>query len=211
MVSCTRSGSAERKDATVDVSTNQNAPATWTPIDAAALSPQQILQRDHAVAARDAMFRQLFTRLSEAMQTPGPDGAPVGPAGAIGVCHEEAPAIARAIGQEMGVSIGRTSDRLRNPANTAPAWTATLLESRPDQPRFATSTDGSLGMTMPIKLGANCLACHGPTEQIAPPVRQAIAKLYPHDAAVGYAAGDIRGWFWVEVPQVINVAKPGRP
>jgi hypothetical protein len=32
-------------------------------------------------------------------------------------------------------------------------------------------------------------------------VRQALLQRYPEDRAIGYAEGDLRGWFWVEVPK----------
>jgi len=31
-------------------------------------------------------------------------------------------------------------------------------------------------------------------------VREQLSTHYPDDAATGYQAGDLRGWFWVEVP-----------
>ena len=47
---------------------------------------------------------------------------------------------------------------------------------------------------------AACLACHGPAEQIAPDVKELLAREYPSDQATGFQEGDLRGWFWVEVP-----------
>ena len=67
--------------------------------EAAATSddPQQI-----ALAAKDELFKQLSTRLIEAMSNGGP-------AAAIEVCSREAPEIAAVVGKEHGVWIGRTS------------------------------------------------------------------------------------------------------
>ncbi|MEM1451902.1 MAG: hypothetical protein AAF726_11860 [Planctomycetota bacterium] len=31
-------------------------------------------------------------------------------------------------------------------------------------------------------------------------VGKALARAYPDDLATGYTEGDVRGWFWVEVP-----------
>jgi mono/diheme cytochrome c family protein len=53
---------------------------------------------------------------------------------------------------------------------------------------------------MPITISAQCLACHGARDRLAPGVADALAKLYPKDNATGYDDGDLRGWFWVEVP-----------
>ena len=173
---------------------------TWKPIGMGTLTPAQIAQRDRAVAARDAMFGRLFARLGEAMQATNADGSPAGPAGAIGVCKDEPPKIAQAVAHEKGVMIGRTSARLRNPANAAPTWAASLFAEQPAEPRVATNTDGSLGVTLPIQLAANCLACHGSPEQLDPAVKAALAAKYPKDQAIGFKEGDLRGWFWVEVP-----------
>ncbi len=173
---------------------------TWKTIEADALTPMQGAQRDLAVAARDAMFGRLFARLGEAMQAPSADGSPAGAAGAIGVCKEQAPKIAQAVAREKGVMIGRTSEKLRNPANAAPSWAASLLADQPADARLAANTDGSLGVTLPIKLAANCLACHGNPDTMDPAVKAAIAAKYPKDQATGFKEGDLRGWFWVEVP-----------
>ena len=40
-----------------------------------------------------------------------------------------------------------------------------------------------------------CLACHG--QEIAPPVAEKLAELYPGDKATGFEEGDLRGAFVV--------------
>jgi hypothetical protein len=59
-----------------------------------------------------------------------------------------------------------------------------------------------LGALLPIHLKEQCVTCHGPAESIADDVREKLLELYPHDRAVGFKEGDLRGWFWVEVPSV---------
>ena len=59
---------------------------------------------------------------------------------------------------------------------------------------------GELGAFLPIKLAAPCLACHGPADDLDEDVRSALAESYPDDQATGFAEGDLRGWFWIEVP-----------
>jgi len=39
-----------------------------------------------------------------------------------------------------------------------------------------------------------------PTEMIDDEVLAAVTATYPKDQAVGFAEGDLRGWFWVETP-----------
>ena len=146
-----------------------------------------------AVAAKDALFKRLSTRLMEAMGNGGP-------AAAIEICSREAPRLAEEVGKEHAVSIGRTSFKLRNPKNSPPEWARPLIEQRAAEPKFVDLPDGRTGALLPIKLKAQCLACHGPTEQIADEVKSQLAKLYPDDQATGFQEGDLRGWFWVEAP-----------
>ena len=49
-------------------------------------------------------------------------------------------------------------------------------------------------------LKVQCLACHGLKEQISPEVQAQLDRLYPEDQATGFNEGDLRGWFWVNVP-----------
>jgi len=171
----------------------------WTAIDAPR-SASEAGQKSRAEDARAEVFARLVAALGEAMSAPTADGTPAGPVAAIAVCKTEAPLIAQAVAREKGVMIGRTSDRLRNAGNAAPAWAAELLSSRPEGARLSAHTDGSLGVTMPITISAQCIACHGARDRLAPGVAEALAKLYPKDQATGYDDGDLRGWFWVEVP-----------
>lgn len=53
---------------------------------------------------------------------------------------------------------------------------------------------------LPIKLKKACLTCHGPADTIAADVKSKLAELYPTDDATGFSEGDLRGWFWIEVP-----------
>ena len=123
-----------------------------------------------------------------------------GPVNAVEVCRVTAPALASANGS-VGVRLGRASDRLRNPANAAPAWVAPLLAayldgSRPREPHAVALEAGRHGYVEPIGIKPMCLTCHG--EAIPAEVAARIDALYPEDRARGYAVGDLRGVFWVE-------------
>lgn len=171
------------------------APAsTWSAVTREAMTPTQEAQRAKAQAAKDAMFSKLMAALMDAQ------GGPEGPVGAIGVCKQEAPKIAQAISRDSGVMIGRTSVRRRNPMNTAPAWAKSTIESSAAASSFFANSDGSLGVALPIVLADNCLMCHGDPAAMDPALKDVIAKTYPKDQATGFAVGDLRGWFWVEVP-----------
>jgi hypothetical protein len=165
--------------------------AVWTVVPETALTQSQNRQKAIALAAREALFERLMARLTEVVQARGP-------AAAIEICQSEAPILAETVGREKGVRIGRTSDKLRNTKNQPPDWAVAPLANRPTEPVFLVGPDGQFGAILPIRLKAQCLTCHGPMETIPAPVREALANRYPQDRAVGYAEGDLRGWFWVE-------------
>ncbi len=167
---------------------NPKAAADQPEVAATNGDPQRI-----ALAAKDELFKRLSTRLIEAMSNGGPVAA-------IEVCSREAPKIAAAVGEEHGVAIGRTSFKLRNPENAPPEWARPSMDQRSEQPEFVSLPDGGTGALLPIKLKTQCLACHGPTEQIADDVMAKLTELYPDDQATGFNDGDLRGWFWVVVP-----------
>lgn len=165
----------------------------WEKIQPESLDARQKSQRDTASAAQQALFGSLFAELSEAM---GKGGA----AAAIDVCATRAPAIAKEVSAERGVMIGRTSFKLRNPENTPPVWADLELDHRPEEPTYFADRSGRFGALAPIRLAASCLQCHGSNDDIASATRAALEAQYPSDQATGFAEGDLRGWFWVEVP-----------
>ncbi|MCA8955059.1 MAG: DUF3365 domain-containing protein [Planctomycetes bacterium] len=167
-------------------------PPDWTPASTeqvAALQGKQV----KAERARDALAAALLKELSSAL-TKG------GPASGIEVCSRRSGEIAAAVRAEHGVAIGRTSFKLRNPSNAAPIWAADAVRDKVAEPRIFRSRSGSLGALYPIRLQPQCTLCHGPADQLAPDVRKALAARYPMDSATGFRPGDLRGWFWVEVP-----------
>ena len=125
-----------------------------------------------------------------------------GPLNAISVCKDQAPAIAESLSIE-GIEIGRTSHRLRNPANTAPDWVSPVLEAYLGEdpnhvPRVVPLPNDREGYVEPIMIKPLCLACHG--EKLAPEVAAHIKEAYPQDEATGFDEGDLRGVYWVEYP-----------
>ncbi|MCR9294398.1 MAG: DUF3365 domain-containing protein [bacterium] len=147
-----------------------------------------------AMQAKDELFQRLSGRLTEVMQGQGPVAA-------IRVCSQEAQDIAQQVGEKHGVRIGRTSLRLRNSANRMPAWAEDWVAANVAEPHMLDLPGGELGALFPIPLQPKCVMCHGPKQQLAEPIQQQLASLYPDDSATGYSEGDLRGWFWVEVPR----------
>lgn len=135
-----------------------------------------------------------------------------GPANAVGVCQDKAPAIAAELSEESGWEVGRTSLKTRNTAlNTPDAWETEVLEqfesrkANGESPKGMTyasvvdTEDGKLYRFMQaIPTQQVCLACHG--ESIALDVANALDAAYPDDQARGYSLGDIRGAFTLSKP-----------
>lgn len=166
---------------------------TWALADIEKLTEPQKKQLDQAQNAQKYLGTILVQKVSS---TATEKGFPA----AIDVCSAEAKQMAEQVGTEKGVKIGRTSDKLRNPSNTAPEWFS-LTQVRPsEKPAVLTGPHGELGWVVPIRTAELCVNCHGTPETIHPEVAGILKEKYPEDQAMGYATGDLRGWFWVEVP-----------
>jgi len=152
-------------------------------------------RRQVAIAneAQRQLGMQLIGRLTAAI-------AEGGAAAGVEVCSKEAPEIAAKVGEANEVRIGRTSHKLRNPENAAPTWMSSVVEEKSSERRYFTGPEGALGVASPIPMAELCLQCHGPEAKIAADVKAAVAANYPKDMATGFEMGDVRGWFWVEVP-----------
>ncbi len=117
---------------------------------------------------------------------------------AIAACNTAAPAIASSL-SVGGVRMGRSSHKLRNPANVAPDWVAPAIAdylAGETQPVTVELDSGRHGYIEPIVMQPLCLTCHG--QELQPDVEAKLAQLYPEDEATGFAAGEFRGVFWVE-------------
>jgi hypothetical protein len=139
--------------------------------------------------------------------------AKTGPEGAIVVCREQAPQMAKAASDETGWSIRRVSLRNRNPKAVPDAWERTALEDF-DRRAAAGESPATLEKGELVTAGGRseyryvkalpaqdfCLQCHGTPERISPAVREQLKSLYPDDKAVGYRAGEIRGAITIRKP-----------
>jgi hypothetical protein len=105
-----------------------------------------------------------------------------------------------------GVTVGRTSARLRNPENAPPAWARGYVaktdhRKAADVPPTAFDLGDRVGVLRPIEIRRRCLGCHDARERLAPSTRSWLARAYPQDRALGYALGDLRGFWWAEAPK----------
>ncbi|MDD5564919.1 MAG: DUF3365 domain-containing protein [Thermoanaerobaculaceae bacterium] len=155
---------------------------------------------DPALARADAAAAALTTELLGRLRTELDAG---GPAKAIAVCSEVAPAIAARLSRD-GLTVRRVGTRVRNPANTPDPFEAAVLARwqealgrgvAPKEDAAWVEAGGvrTLRVMRPITTGKLCLACHGPAATLAPAVRAALAERYPSDRATGYREGELRG------------------
>ena len=170
-------------------------PPTYPVAEAPASFRPALQQADMVIATvQAALLSELRRRLDV-----------VGPAEALNSCHLAAIPVEQRAGRYDGVAVGRTSARLRNPANAPREWVSPIVQRYAEHPKakvdgFVVDLGDRVGVLRPIREQPICQSCHGPERTLGPGVRALLARRYPLDQAVGFHEGDIRGWFWVEVP-----------
>lgn len=154
--------------------------------------------------AAAALNETLRSRLARSLKDSGAGGA-------MAVCAYQAQALADEVGKKEGVTVRRTSLRLRNPANAPDAYEAELLARYSREALAGGLPDETLDKALesgrkvyryarPLLVGRLCIACHGRAEEISEDVRRFLETRYPGDAATGYRDGDFRGIVSVVIP-----------
>ena len=172
--------------------TNEKKVESWRVVAEAELNDAQKMQHQKATAAQSALAQQLVQTLMAAIQTGGPTNG-------VTACKSNASAMVTSIANEHHVKIGRTSHKLRNGSNSAPKWMESINDGQHKETTIFAGPKGELGYASPIIMGDLCTKCHGTDEQLAEGISDILATHYPDDKARGFAPGDMRGWFWVEV------------
>lgn len=130
-----------------------------------------------------------------------------GPEGAVPVCKDMAPKMAKEVAASTGWQLKRVSLKARNEQRATPdAWEKAALDEF-DRRAAAGEDPASLekgelvqegsariyryAKALPVQ--ALCLNCHGAVEQLTPAVKARIGEHYPNDRATGYSTGQIRG------------------
>ena len=187
------------EEPTTEPAATTEAPSAEAPaVDEQASSDQIAIDRTRDAAKRlgGSLKQRLVAEMGEA-----------GPVAAATVCSTDAVSMTSAVASESGVRVGRSSLRLRNPANGAPEWVAAWLAEQGERPAEGVTglarvdeVDGRryARVLAPLATEAPCLVCHGPKEGLASDVAGLLAERYPEDAAVGYQLGDLRGALWAE-------------
>lgn len=137
-----------------------------------------------------------------------------GPASAIKVCREIAPRMAGDLSRQHGIKLTRVSLKVRNPLlGTADEWeqkTLMQFETRLANGEKPETLEAAEIVSEPngkyfrymkgIVLQPGCVACHGASNMIDAAVKARLAEDYPHDQAIGYAPGQVRGGVSVKRP-----------
>jgi len=172
-------------------------------LSAAALAaePQPEPPAKQAAALAQEFVSLLRPRLKQAM-------AEGGPAGAIAVCADVAPAIADSLSARSGWHVKRVSLKSRNASRAVPDdWErAVLLEFDRRQVAGEDAADISFGEVVAGQyrymqaqgVEPLCLLCHG--KGLADDVEQTLRQYYPDDWATGYSLGQVRGAISVSRP-----------
>lgn len=160
---------------------------------------------DPRLADSRALVQAFGVQLKGALRKSLEEGGPVR---AIDVCKVVAPQIASELSRQSGAKVMRTSLRYRNPANAPEPWQTRVL-NRFDEQAAVTDTelplehiagedDGRVQYMKAIRTDGVCLACHG--ESLPTALQDGLNADYPHDRAVGYRLGQVRGAFSVTWP-----------
>lgn len=152
--------------------------------------------KDEAVGIVKKFGGSLKPQLKQAIQEGGP-------AHAVSVCAEKAPAIAEQLSNETGWQIKRVSLKPRNQQNAEPdAWEREVLQQFDQRQANGESAaemavaeivDGEFRFMKAQGVETVCLNCHA--ADIPPEVEAALKTNYPMDKARGYSLGQIRGAF----------------
>ena len=164
---------------------------------------------DPQVAEARMTIKAFATELKGELQSAMKAGGPVN---AIGVCNIRAPEIATSINSKGKLQISRVSLKNRNPGNAPDEWQRVVLENFEKRKAageeaakidyadtVATEKGKEFRYMKAIPTDAICLNCHG--ANIHSDVKAKLDELYPGDKARGFNVGDIRGAFYVTIPQ----------
>jgi len=152
--------------------------------------------------ASGTLMKSLGTQLKAAMSSGGPESA-------IHVCSQVAGPITKSTNAELkGITVSRTSLRVRNPKNAPDQIDLRILndwqklsdagEKLPANEVIRVDS-GTAHFYKPIMVQVICLKCHGRTETLAPKLVTLLDEKYPEDKARGFSEGDLRGVFRVKV------------
>lgn len=155
---------------------------------------------DEARKVATALLQQIGGELKKEYEISGPLRSVI-------VCKYTAPEVSSTISRKSGAAVKRVSLKVRNPVLGMPdAWEQKILldfekrfskGEKPDAIEHAEIVAEAQGRYFrymkAIPVGPLCINCHGPVESLTEGTKAQILTEYPHDKAVGYSVGQIRG------------------
>lgn len=163
--------------------------------------------REEARKETLSLMKQLKGALVKQIQKSGPEGA-------ISVCKELAPKLVTHMSIKKGWKITRVSLKPRNPLfGTPDSWEQLALkdfEKRLSEGEKPVTLEVSEIVREPqgryyrymkaMVIQSECLMCHGSADIMTSAIKKKISLEYPHDKAIGYAPGQIRGAVSIKRP-----------
>ena len=175
VISCSPEGNGNSEPVNPTIYAAKDAPAELKP---------------YIAKATDA-FADLKSRLAPKLIGALNEGGPVN---AIPFCKDRSPQLHKDAEAKADFEIGRTSHRLRNPANAPREWMRAIIEAESgraaaDVPVKVVDLGDRVGVMAPIGTMKLCLQCHGKEGEVEQATRDALKKSYPEDKAMGFAVG----------------------
>ena len=172
--------------------------ACLLPVAAPAQTQDQLLAESRQVAG--SLLQQLSVRLRATLEENGPEGS-------VPVCKSIAPELAGQLSRETGWRVARVSLRTRNPLlGTPDPWEQKVLAEfdrraaageKPETLELGEVVEEPAGRYFrylkAIPVSPLCVTCHGKADQLSPFLADQLAAEYPHDRAIGYVPGQVRG------------------
>lgn len=181
------------------ISASCDRATTDLPVTAAPLTESE---KERAAVIGAAAAKTLTESLGGQLKAAMANGGPVA---AIAVCRQVALPLTHAAGNFVdGVTLRRVTLKARNPANEADATDMAVLGAMQAQPEPEVAirrVGETIRYYQPLAIAEVCLKCHGDPATFPKELGAILAEKYPHDAATGYALGDLRGAIRVDIAE----------
>ncbi len=176
-----------------------------TPLLATELTPEV-----KATAAAGRLALEIRKSLTPSIQKNGWGGS-------MDLCVKDVPATITSLEKSFGLTMRRTSLKVRNPANSPDGAEKAVLEKldgmlKGGEPfsqevtlfsRTESGKERTLRYYKPVMMQSTCVGCHGTPENIPADVKKILATRYPKDKGVGYKEGELRGIISITVKEKI--------
>ncbi|NJN67749.1 MAG: DUF3365 domain-containing protein [Chloroflexaceae bacterium] len=174
-------------------------------------SPNQARQQEREEQVRKigqevagTLGKELLQKVKTAMEEKGPVDA-------FEFCSTRAQTFTNEIEARFGegIRVKRTSFQYRNPLNApdgdeeeALRFFEEALQETQSLPEdyIQRVSSKEYRYYRPLRMGKDCLICHGDPADFSPALLENLERYYPEDLATGYEEGDFRGVIRVSIP-----------